>query len=737
MTKVTHDFETQSECNLKKAGAYEYSMHPTTRVLCFAFKPRTEKTVWLFNFHQMQKPWSTLPAAFRAAWVKWINDDEFIFSAHNAYFEQCIYRNVLVARLGWPEIPIEKYRCDAAKCAYAALPRNLQDAGAVARTMIQKDPEGHRVMMKLCKPTSAWTQWKKAHDEINSGVRVGPKKRKIAEKPEPMKFWTPETAPEEFEILYRYCKVDVLAEEQIDMKLPDLPAFEQRLWFIDQKINLRGVQVDRPLVTRIAGIMADEAKVMNKELDILTMGLVSSGNQRDAIMDFLSIEGIEMPDLRAKTVDDFLANGKVTGDNAKVLEIRRALSKSSTAKYQTFATRSMSDGRVRDILLFLGAQRTGRWAGKGVQPQNFPRGVIKNIYEAIDRIKTCSVEELKMLYGENLMPLFSSVLRGMFIATPGYEMYVEDYNAIECRVLWWLAGHEKGLDKFRKGLDPYRIRAADIFQKHILEVTDDERQVGKAAELGCGYQMGDKKFVTSAWDVYRAKVTADLAKVAVASFRKDNWPVVEMWEHYQEAAISAVENPGSVYKVGHVQFGKFGRTLYIQLPSGRRLSYVDPEIAQEPVQTFELNGERLYASNAETMKKHLEAGAVHTGEFYAKKLKYWEVNQMARKEDCIIPKWARESTYGGKLVENVTQAVSRDILAEAVVRAEDAGFDVLMHSHDENVSEAPIGKFKTKRDEKGVLYCPDYRAVMEELPKWAVGLPLKASGWAGDRYRKG
>lgn len=727
LIKITKDFETQSECDLKKSGAFEYSMHPTTRVLCMAFKFPHYKNALLFKFEQMQKPYKSFSPEFRIIWERAIKEPQFIFSAHNSFFETCIYNNVLVRRLGWPTIPIEKRRCTAAKAAAMAIPRNLADAGAVMKLKVQKDYEGHRVMLKLCKPTSAWKQWNDVQNELKAGRRLGFKKQKIAEKEEPLKFWTPETAPHDFSVLYKYCMIDVESEEQLDNALPDLNPFEQKLWFIDQKINLRGIKVDMDVVNKISGIMEAENRTMNNELDILTMGLVSSGNARNAILDFLTVEGLEMPDLRAKTVDDFLANGKATGDAKKILEIRRALSKSSTAKYHTFQRRAKTDGRVRDLLLYHGAS-TGRWGGVGIQPQNFPRGIIKNIFEAIDRIKTCTVDELKLLYGENLMPLFSSVLRGMFVSTPGMEMHVQDWNAIECRITFWLAGHEEGLQMFRDGRDPYKEMAVDIYTKGLLDINDDERQVGKAAVLGCGFQMGEKKFITSAWDVYRARVTKEVSRIAVKAYRKKHYPVTEMWANYNDAAIQAVENPSKKYRVGKVKFYMEGNFLKIELPSTRKLAYAYPKIEMGTVVKMkEKDGEINYVSNVSDFKAALSRGAKKVDSFKSKRLTYMAVNHKAKKIDCEIPKWTREKTYGGKLTENIVQAVARDLLAAAIVRADKYRYDVLMHSHDEMVSE----KAPNPMNEKG------YKRIMEMLPAWAEGLPLKASGWMGDRYKKG
>lgn len=885
MTKITVDFETQSAVNLKKAGAFEYSVDSSTRALCLGIKQKGFKT-YLLDFHQMQRPFKKLPQNFQNKWREWILNPA-VFNAHNAYFEQCIYNNILVERLGWPNIPPMKWRCTAAKAAAVAIPRNLADAGAVMGLRVQKDFEGHKVMMKLCKPTAAWVKWKKQFDKLaERGLPV------LHHSFEPPKFWTPETAPEDFQKLYHYCRVDLITEELLDEALPDLVPSEQKLWFLDQRINLRGVQTDKPLIEKISRIMASESKRMNKELDALTMGLVSSGNAREAILDFLWLEEIPVPDLKAKTVDDFLNNGKVSGDAKELLKLRRALSKASTAKYQKFLIQAASDGRVRDIMLFHGAS-TGRWSGKGIQPQNFPRGIVKDIWEAIERIKTCDLEELKMLYGENLMPLFSSVLRGMFTATPGNELFVEDLNAIECRVLWWLANHQAGLDMFRNNLDPYVAMACAIFNCSPLEVTDEMRQVGKAAVLGCGYQMGFKKFITAAYDVYRAKVTKEMAKVSVTEYRKQHWPVVELWDNYNQASILAIKKPGKVFKTGRCKFFVKDSFLWIELPSGRRLAYKDPSVVTEDVY-IEGEGEIVGTTHVEGY------GEVNLREdtkiFPAEKIRYWAVNMKAKKTDTAIPKWSREATYGGKLCiaggtlvctnrgwveienvkatdkvwdgiewvsnggaiyngnkkvieaygaemtpdhlvlsekgwicasqskkynrlscrvpngfeifgkrrekiivgcsvrlpeennfarnrieemerpknfgvladaespvfdllncgprsrfviwaggaplivhncENITQAVARDVLADAIVRAEKTGFGVLMHSHDEAVAEAPKGKFETVLDSKGVKYCPTYRKIIETPPGWGQDLPLKAGGWAGERYKKG
>ena len=305
--KVRMDFETQSEADIKKTGAYEYSVHPTTRVMCLAIKLSTTsaelKNVFLFNWAFMQTPWAKLPQAFKTSWLEKIKDPRFVFSAHNAYFEECIYNNVLSKRLGWPAIPLTKWRCNAVKGASHALPRKLGEMAEVLQCSIGKDYEGYRIMMKLCKPTKAWKSWSEKRLKNLDLEFKGRQTKDIG--PEPVKWHTPVNNPEDFKILYRYCKIDVLTEEKIDEKLPDLIPFEQENWFLDQELNLRGVAVDMPLVTKIFNIMQAEAKTMAKELDVLTMGLVQSGRSRDQIIAYLDLFDIEVPDLRAGTVEDF------------------------------------------------------------------------------------------------------------------------------------------------------------------------------------------------------------------------------------------------------------------------------------------------------------------------------------------------------------------------------------------------------------------------------------------------
>lgn len=384
--RVTHDFETRSLCDLKTAGAYKYSMDPTTRATCFAFKVHGEKPIYFLDFEMVNRHWRDLPSKLKSLWSGLI-EDEYEFSAHNSFFERCIYDNVLVRRLGWPAIPQRLRRCTAAKAAACALPRNLEGAGEALNLSVQKDKRGFIAMMATCRPTKAWNAWNKKAIPLNYDADSDPA---------PKMFLEPGDSPEADEIfktLYTYCKYDVLSEEALDDRLPDLVPNELDVWHLNQEINWRGFRADIPTIRKIVSIMDAESKKKLKELDSLTMGLVTKPGARKSILEFLALDGVELPDIRANTVDDALKSGKLNEDAKRLLELRKALSKSSLKKYENFLKRaSEDDGRVRDILLYHGAS-TGRDSGVGIQIQNFFRPLIKQ--KEIDFILEMLCEELE------------------------------------------------------------------------------------------------------------------------------------------------------------------------------------------------------------------------------------------------------------------------------------------------------------------------------------------------------
>jgi DNA polymerase len=470
---------------------------------------------------------------------------------------------------------------------------------------------------------------------------------------------------------------------------PPLTPLERRVWELDQAINLRGFHVDRPLVKTVLRMIAEESTALLERCAALTAGKVRSAAQRDAVLEWLEDHGVYLPDLRKKTVEDALADGLADGPAREMLEIRAASSKTSTAKYQAFEFRSRHDSRLRDILKYHTAS-TGRWGGAGVQPQNFPRGSIKNSVQAAEILRDGDLELVRLLYG-NPMEVFSSCLRNMIVAPKGKILDVADYASIEVRVLFWLARHTDGVQAFYDGRPLYEELAANIFGVEASEVLPDQRFLGKQATLGCGYGMGAKKFRATCQALGR-EVSEDLAEAAVRVYRTTHAPVTALWKNLERAAFAAVENPGKKYTINRTSWFVSKGFLWCELPGKRRLAYYRPEVVWEES---------------------------HWGK--RPTLYHWGVDALPRK-------WARQKTYGGKLTENVVQAIARDLMAEAMLRIEDAGpWEIVLSVHDELIAERDL-----KSDGSLDRFCE----LMETLPAWAEGCPIAVEGWSGARYHK-
>lgn len=644
---VVLDYETRSEVDLKTAGAYDYATHPSTEIICAAWKEEGEPTnSWCPMLDEQ------MPRAF----ISVIANPQVILVAHNAFFEQCITNLVLPRYLApRPVVPIDRWECTAARSAALALPRSLEDACIALNLNVKKDMEGRRLVLKYCKPRKPTkNNPNKWHDNKN-----------------------------EIERLVKYCETDVEATLELFQKTVDLTDLEKKIWRLDQKINREGFKVDRELVDGALELIAKEEKHLLKECSDITGGAVRSPKQVAKTLEFLKIdEGIELPDLKAKTVADWLKSNP----SNRLLEIRQALSKSSTAKYAAFKKRSEVDGYAKDNLLYHAAS-TGRWGGRGIQPQNFPRPTVKGVEHAIDLIKDRNLELVRLIYGSP-MNVFSSLLRSVIIPTEGFTFYCGDYAAIEARVLFWIANHEKGLQAYKEERDLYREMAARIYGVKLKDVTPEQRDVGKRAILGCGYGMGAKKFEATC-EQFGQAVSKTLAEKAVKAYRDTHYLIPRLWQHLEQAAVMAIKNPRKQIRINHTSWCYRNDFLWCELPSGRRLAYYKPSL-----------------KDTET-----PWGVKPT-------IHHYSVNSMTKK-------WENGSTYGGKLTENVVQAVARDLMAEAMLRVDESNFDVVLSVHDELLAED---------DEAGRL--EEFRNLMAETPKWAVGLPVKVDAWEGKRYRK-
>jgi len=653
------DFETRSEADIKKVGAWEYSLHPSTDIICLATKQNLGG-VSLITQEQLQTL-TRKKEVGRTILSEAVIEGKEIFESHNAFFEQAIWKNIMVKRYGWPEIVDHRWRCSAAVAAYHALPRSLQTAGAALGLGVVKDLEGKKVMLQLCKPKS----------------KTGG-------------FMLPEDSADKFQTLYDYCKSDVEAEYALSTRLGGLPKRELEIWQLDQKINLRGVYVDREAVRGALKILEEYIGKLSKEVLEISEGAFETVNQRAKVMAWCQEQG-ESVNAYDKAylagVIDGIKNPKVK----RILEIRQALGKTSTAKYEAMLNSSTSDGRIRDVLKYHGAL-TGRWSGRLVQFQNLPRGNIKDMDTSVKMIKRGSATAIEMLHS-NVMNFMSAAIRGMVCAPEGKLLVVSDFAAIEARVLGWLAGSEKMLAQFRNGEDLYKDMASKIYHVPVEEVTAEQRQLGKAAILGAGYGMGEATFYKTclSWGI---TVSEDLARVAIQAYR-NNYPQVPLcWKEQERAAYAAVRSRQKII-CGKITWSVENGFLKCLLPSGRSLHYYSPK--------FEI-------------KKSDWGDGV-------------ELTYLGEKLGGCY----RISTYGGKLVENIVQAIARDLMAEAMLRVEESGFEVVLSVHDELVAEFDTAGL-TKDDLVKVQ--KNFDSLMAKTPDWAVGCPVESSGWIGKHYKK-
>lgn len=474
---ATTDFETRSVVSLRKSGVWRYSLDPSTEILCLAYRlpswPTGRTALWHPAFPHLGILASNEPELPEL--LQWILDGGLV-EAHNAFFERCIWRHILEPRYGFPPIPAAQWRDSAVKAAAHALPRALEDVTNALRLVTKKDMVGSKLMQKLAKPRkirkAELEAWKAQHGR----------------KKPPILYYE---SKEWFERLWAYCRQDVLAEAAVSECLPDSNAFETELYTFDQIINDRGFTLDRQAILAALQLLERESTRLNAELMTLTDGVVERATQRARLLVWLEAQGLKLYDTQKTTLEEVLeSNGEsafsdLTPAARQAVEILRTLGRSSTAKYQAMQNWIAPDNRVHGGLLFHGAS-TGRWTGMGVQPHNFPKGTLKDFDPdfAWEALKICTPEEICAEWGSVTEPL-SCALRGVITASPGRQLFVADYASIEARVLLWLAKDEESLGIFRRHEDPYCVMASDIYDRVITKADKNERQLGKAAVLGC------------------------------------------------------------------------------------------------------------------------------------------------------------------------------------------------------------------------------------------------------------
>ena len=636
--------------------------------------------------------------------------------AHNAYFD----RTLLEHTDWWPRefAPLSKWRCVMAQLLSHGLPGSLGLACKIFQIPQESSKmDGKKYMNLFCKP-----QGKKK-------VRNGR-----------------DTHPTEWREFLQYATLDIVAMRAVSKACPkwNSTPFERDLWHLDQTINSRGFAVDVELAHAAIFMTTNAKHELAQRTEELTNGAVESTTQRNKLLQFLLTEyGVALPDLKAKTIEDRLDDPELPEFVKELLRIRLMASKSSTSKYKRVAETEVG-GRLYGTLQFAAANRTGRWGGRIFQPQNLMRLVTELVREHFNLPDLKSVKKSHIieyletgiaalkrhdadLLFSNVMGLAANAMRGVIIAPKGKKLVISDLANIEGRKLAWLADEEWKLEAFRKfdagiGADLYRIAYARAFGIRPEDVTDDQRQIGKVMELALGYQGGVGAFVSmvatygidldelaaKAWETIPAATLREaeaawaraVSKRKTLGLRREVWVVctaltwlwrnahpntVTLWEACEVAARHAILNPGVEFPVsgGKMVFDRRGNWLRIRLPSGRYLSYPDPKIDGNAI--------------------HYAAVSVYT------------------------KSWQRVYTYGGKIVEKIDQASSRDKMAWGMVRAEQAGYPLVLTVHDELVAET--------KDEPRFNHM-ELSKILATNDPWNVGLPLAAKGFETYRYRK-
>jgi DNA polymerase len=652
------DFETRSTVDLRKSGVYPYAAHPTTEVLCMAYAvDNMEPMLWV--------PGDPVPGDVLEA-----VEQGWEFRAYNAQFERLIWQ-ILVDREGFPSVPLESWVCTQAEARAMALPtsKGMVTVAKVLRCDQQKDEDGHKLMLQMCKP----------------------RKPRKGEDPDGL-YWFED--PARLNRLYAYCLDDVRTERAVASKLRRLSAHEREIYLLDQRINDRGVHLDVGLI-EAAQEMRDEAvDRASAAMHQLTDGEVRGVTDMRGLRSYLQVDSVAEAEVKE------LLAGELSPIDRQLLELRRDNGKSSVAKLDTMML-VLHNGGAHGLLQYHGAD-TGRWAGRLVQPQNFPRPSIKNIEQLIPLVTARDYDGIEE--HAPVMEVLSSMLRSMLTPHPGQTFYCADFSAIEGWVVAWLAGQD--------GMTSYEEMAAAIFGLPVDEIGEDstERQVGKVAVLGCGYGMGINKYIDTVYDWTginlhdpncagcQAKLRGNKAEHegctgqrAVNTYRTVNAPIKELWYAAEDAMVAAVRRPGEVTTTtgGRVRFRVKGQFLWAVLPSGRPLCYPLPKL----VDTITPWGAEKQAVEISTTNSYTR-------------------------------KWERRTLYGGLIVENLTQAIARDVMADAMLRVEAAGYPIVLTVHDEVLAESAAGNLD------------EFQQLMSLMPEWSGGLQLKVSGWEGRRYRK-
>lgn len=698
------DFETESQCDLKKSGCWVYAEHPTTNIICLGYTIDGIGTIVMCDNALTFDPVRAVDmrsGSLEAA----VSDPAVIFVAHNAAFEKAIWRHVMMPVLGWPDIPDERWHDILAVCAMKGLPLKLERAAAALRLSNQKDTAGTAATLSLGRV-------------VKKGKLKGYYDRSL----------------ERLQRVYDYNKSDVVAELELHRRVRGLGVAEQKVWLLDQTINQRGVRLDMGYVRQAQKICDDASAPLAEEFERLTGGisvtqdkqfkawLVREGCpfpkdeageplvnlQKETVLKLLGERDEEAEDSLADAEEDYLRGEErqepLPFAYRRPLEIRKILNSASVKKLASMRACCGSDGRARGLLQYHGAG-PGRWAGRLLQPQNFPRPTLKvgagwnadgsekfsghDPEQLVAAIMTGDAEYVRMLFGEPILAC-SNGLRHAIVAAPDHLLEVGDFAQIEARIVLAMAGQHDKTALMAAGQSPYIPMAESIFGRKIDKHVDvAEYTIGKNTVLGCGFQMGWRKFQSR----YCPKESEEYAKAAITAYREDFAPQVpKLWRALEDAAVRTVWDRRG-YEAYGVAYNLEDGWLTARLPSGRKLWYYDPR----PVR-------KAMPWDKDDIRPGFEYSA-------------WKMGR-----------WLRRSAYGGLLTENVVQATARDLMVHGMFNAEAAGHPIVLTVHDEIVCEISMGVADPKLLD----------GFMCDMPEWAKSMqvPIQTDCWVGERYRK-
>lgn len=654
MRMLSIDIETFSPVQLAKAGLYPYAEHPDFDLLLFGYSIDGGPVEIVDLASGETLPDEVLTALVDPGVVKW---------AHNAAFERVCLSAWL--RSHHPELVDDKFldprqwRCTMIWSAYLGLPMSLDAVATALKLDVQKDGAGKRLIKQFCTPATP--------SVLNGGKRRNP----------------PSADPTGWARFIDYNRRDVEVELAIHERFASfpMPDAEWDTYALDQHINDAGILLDHTLVDSAVGVDEHHRNASLERAQKLT-GL-DNPNSPIQLKQWLASHGCVLDSLAKVEVDAALDTA--TGEVREVLELRGDLAKSSVKKYVAMQNVAGADGRARGLIQFYGAGRTGRFAGRLVQVQNLPRNYLPDLDQARSLVRVGDLDALELLY-ESVPDTLSQLIRTAFIPSPGNRFIVADFSAIEARVIAWIAGETTTLQAFRAGKDLYCETASRMFgvpvEKHGINA--ELRQKGKIAVLACGY--GGSVGALKAMGALTMGLAEHELKPIVDAWRQANPHIVALWADVEEATIAAITSRQSI-RLRNLRFSVESGILFIELPSGRRLAYVQPRL-----------GENRWGGTSIT----------YSGTTTARR-------------------WGQLETYGGKLVENIVQAIARDLLVVGMHAVAQAGHKIVMHVHDEIVIDEPLGSGFTVAD-----VCE----LMSTLPTWASGLPLDADGYECDYYRK-